>query len=116
MPDICKLLLATNWRGCRTSLNSKLITSRDLLQGFFRVDLLGSHAAQDARGLTGEVGQDDVSAGTPQAHERLHHHLLLVDHAQRPAGFDHRVLARNLNKGRGISRLRHTSVPAKHFR
>ena len=70
---------------------------------FSRVDLLESHAAQDARGLTGEVGQDDVSAGAPQAHERLHHHLLLVDHAQRPAGFDHRVLARNLNtRARGL--------------
>jgi len=71
---------------------------------FSRVDLLESHAAQDARGLTGEVGQDDVSASAPQAHERLqslHHHLLLVDHAQRPAGFDHRVLPRNLNKGPG---------------
>jgi len=78
--------------------------SRDTPQPFSRVDLLRSHAAQDARGLTGEVGQDDVSAGTPQAHERLHHHLLLVYHAQRPAGFDHRVLARNLNKGLGVSK------------
>ena len=65
---------------------------------FSRVDLLESHAAQDARGLTGEVGQDDVSASAPQAHERLHHHLLLVDHAQRPAGFDHRVLAGDLHE------------------
>lgn len=63
-------------------------------------DLLGSHAAQDACGLTGEVRQDDVSAGPPQAHERLHHHLLLVDHAQGTTGFDHRVLAGYLNKGR----------------
>lgn len=73
------------------------ISSRSLLPGF---DLLGSHAAQNAGGLTGEVRQDDVSAGPPQAHERLHHHLLLVDHAQGTAGFDHRVLAGYLNKGR----------------
>jgi len=85
----------------RIGLNKPNRATRDAPRPFSRVDLLGSHAAQDARGLTGEVGQDDVSASAPQAHERLHHHLLLVDHAQRPAGFDHRVLPRNLNKGPG---------------
>lgn len=60
--------------------------------------LLGPHAAQDRGGVTREVGQDDVGAGSPQAHERLHHHLVLVDHAQGPAGFDHRVLAGDLHR------------------
>lgn len=72
--------------------------------------LLGPHAAQHRGGVTGEVGQDDIGAGSPQAHERLHHHLLLVHHAQGPAGFDHRVLARDLHEQRCISthRLEHS--------
>jgi hypothetical protein len=60
------------------------------------VDSLGPHPAQDRGGLTGEVGQDNVCPGSPEAHERFHHHLLLVNHAQGASSFDHRVLARNL--------------------
>lgn len=67
------------------------------MQGW-RASLLGPHAAKDRGGVTREVGQDDVGAGSPQAHERLHHHLLLVHHAQRPGGFDHRVLAGDLHE------------------
>jgi hypothetical protein len=57
---------------------------------------LRPHPAQDRGSLTGEVGQDDVCPGSPEAHERFHHHLLLVNHAQGTSSFDHGVLTRNL--------------------
>lgn len=67
--------------------------------------------------MTREVGQDDVGAGSPEAHERLHHHLLLVDHAQRPGGFDHRVLAGDLHEQEeeDDGRISRREWRAKHF-
>lgn len=45
-----------------------------------------------------------------QAQQRLHHHPLVVHHLQRAAGFDHRVLAGDLQDNTMVNVVANTTI------
>src|SRR5919106_465941 len=62
-------------------------------------------ALEQTRGVFGEVGDDDVGPGPPDARERLHDCALLVEPAELASRADHRVLPRH-----GVGGQRHAEL------
>src|SRR5262245_20154147 len=54
---------------------------------------------EHARGVLGEIGDDDVRPGPADRGQRLHHRPLLVEPAELAGRLDHRVLPRHRVRG-----------------
>src|ERR1043165_4881781 len=62
------------------------------------------HSKQPSR-LAREVSDDDVGARAPYAEERVHHDALAIDPSAIGSRVNHSVLATDLVRGDGITRL-----------